>query len=443
MGWLLNGVYFGLVLCIAPVILWKRFRTGKYRDGWGQKLIGRLPQRESDGPCLWFHAVSVGEVLQLRTVLRELLSLRPDLEIVISTTTSTGHAVAQEQFPNHTVCYFPLDFTWSVKRAIRRIRPSAIVLVELELWPNFIRIASQMDVPLALINGRISERSFRGYRRIRPLMRNLLRRFDLLAVQDSAYADRLIELGAPAEVVHVTGSVKFDGVNTNRDNPATRSIRESLGLQTDEVVLIAGSTQSPEEEVAIRIWLALRAEFPKFRLVLVPRHQERFEDVADVVQRFGLPLVRRSVVRESGESTPVQNGNDSPVVLIDTLGELGACWGFADFAFVGGSLSVGRGGQNMIEPAAYGAAVVVGPDTKNFRSVVELLQAGDAIHIAADAEALQKVIRNWLTNPVDTQAWGRRAQQLVLTQQGATTRTCRMLLPLLGKEESDRSTVAA
>ncbi len=440
MGWLLNGVYFVLVLCITPVILWKRFRTGKYRDGWGQKLVGRLPQRESSGSCVWFHAVSVGEVLQLRTVLRELLSLRPDLEIVISTTTSTGHAVAQEQFPNHTVCYFPLDFTWSVKRAIQRIQPSAIVLVELELWPNFIRIASQMDVPLALINGRISERSFRGYLRIRPLMRNLLKRFDLLAVQDSAYADRLIELGAPAEAVHVTGSVKFDGVNTKRDNPATRSIRESLGLKTDELVFLAGSTQSPEEEVGIRIWLALRQEFPQLRLVLVPRHQERFQEVAEVVERFGLPLVRRSVVRDTGE---LSSTGEQPVVLIDTLGELGACWGFADIAFVGGSLSVGRGGQNMIEPAAYGAAVVVGPDTKNFRSVIELLQAGDAVRIVEDADALQTTIHDWLTNPEAAQACGRRAQQLVLTQQGATTRTCQMLLPLLGNEENNQGSAAA
>ncbi|WP_166830098.1 3-deoxy-D-manno-octulosonic acid transferase [Thalassoroseus pseudoceratinae] len=430
MGWLLNGVYLMLAVCISPVILWKRFRTGKYRDGWGQKLLGKLPERETNGPCVWFHAVSVGEVLQLRTVLRELLNQRPDLEIVVSTTTSTGHAVAKEQFPDHTVCYFPLDFTWAVKHAFRRIRPTAIVLVELELWPNFIRIASKMNIPLALINGRISERSFRGYSRIRPLMRNLLRRFDLLAAQDPTYAERLIELGAPREVVHVTGSVKFDGINTQRDNSATQSIQESLGLKTDETVLLAGSTQSPEEEVAIRIWLALRDEFPKLRLVLVPRHQERFEEVAELVGRFNLPLVRRSVVRDSSHSAPPQ-ADATPVVLVDTLGELAACWGFADMAFVGGSLSVGRGGQNMIEPAAYGVAVVVGPDTKNFRSVVEMLQTGNAIRVAADAEELQTTFLDWLRNPEDAREIGQRAQALVLTQQGATSRTCELLLPLL------------
>lgn len=442
MGWLLNGIYSVLAICIAPVILWKRFRTGKYRDGWSQKLWGSLPSRTSTRECLWFHAVSVGEVLQLRTVLQQLLTRHPDVDIVISTTTSTGHSVAREQFPQHTVCYFPLDFTWSVRRAIRRIQPSAIVLVELELWPNFIRTASAMQVPLALINGRISEKSFRGYRRIRVLMQRLFARFELLAVQDDTYAERLIALGAPEDVVHVTGSVKFDGVKTDRNNSLTHSIRESLGLKTDEIVFLAGSTQSPEEEVAIRIWLELRETFPNLRLVLVPRHQERFEDVANLVKRFGLPLVRRSVVRDARTSSLAQT-DETPVVLVDTLGELNACWGFVDLAFVGGTLSVGRGGQNMIEPAGYGAAVVVGPDTKNFRSVVDLLITGDAIRVAQNADELQAVITGWLQNPAEAREMGRRAQQLVLTQQGATTRTCELLLPLLdGPKRCGHSTAA-
>ena len=442
MGWLLNGIYSVLAICIAPVILWKRFRTGKYRDGWSQKLWGSLPSRTSTRECIWFHAVSVGEVLQLRTILQQLLARHPNVDIVISTTTSTGYSVAREQFPQHTVCYFPLDFTWSVRRAIQRIRPSAIVLVELELWPNFIRTASDMHIPLALINGRISEKSFRGYRRIRVLMQRLFARFELLAVQDETYAERLIALGAPEDVVHVTGSVKFDGVKTDRNNSQTHSIQESLGLKTDEIVFLAGSTQSPEEEVAIRIWLKLRETFPNLRLVLVPRHQERFEDVANLVTRFGLPLVRRSVVREKPANLQTQTG-ETPVVLVDTLGELNACWGFVDLAFVGGTLSVGRGGQNMIEPAGYGAAVVVGPDTKNFRSVVDLLITGDAIRVAQNADELQAVITGWLQNPAEAREMGRRAQHLVLTQQGATTRTCELLLPLLdGPKRRSQSTAA-
>ena len=195
MFWLLNFAYALLLLALSPVLVYRMLVLGKYRAGWGEKFFGRLPLRTSDAQCIWFHAVSVGEVLQLQTVVRELARSRPNWEIWITTTTHTGLAVAREKFPEQHVSFFPLDFSWAVQNAIQRVRPSAIVLVELELWPNFIRAASAAEIPLALINGRISENSFGGYRRIRFLMQNLLRRFDLLAVQTETYADRLKELG--------------------------------------------------------------------------------------------------------------------------------------------------------------------------------------------------------------------------------------------------------
>ncbi len=196
MCWLLNLAYTLLLAILSPVLAYRVLVLGKYRAGWGEKFLGRLPARKSDAECVWFHAVSVGEVLQLQTVVRELAKSRPGWEIWITTTTHTGLAVAREKFPQQHVSFFPLDFSWAVRSAIRRVRPSAIVLVELELWPNFIRAASEAEIPLALINGRISENSFRGYRRIGFLMRNLLRRFELLAVQSETYAERLKELGA-------------------------------------------------------------------------------------------------------------------------------------------------------------------------------------------------------------------------------------------------------
>jgi 3-deoxy-D-manno-octulosonic-acid transferase len=227
MPWLLNFAYLLLLAAVSPVLLFRMLVHGKYRDGWGQKLLGNLPPRESSRPCLWFHAVSVGEVLQLECVLKDLGPRLPGHDFVITATTVTGLAVARQKFAGgrHHVCYFPLDFSWAVGRAIDVIRPAAVVLVELELWPNFIAAVERRGIPLALINGRISEQSFRGYRRIRPLMRRLLGRFDVLAVQNATYGERLIELGAPRERVEVTGSIKFDGITTDRRNPRTEELR--------------------------------------------------------------------------------------------------------------------------------------------------------------------------------------------------------------------------
>ncbi len=437
MSWLLNIAYSLLALAVSPVLLYRMLVLGKYRAGWGEKFFGQLPRRDSGKFCVWFHAVSVGEVLQLQTVVKELKNAQPDWEIWITTTTHTGHAVAREKFSNETVCYFPLDFSWAVRNAIQRVRPSLIVLVELELWPNFIREATLANVPLALINGRISEKSFGGYRRIRFLMRNLLQRFDQLLVQGETYAERLILLGAPPEKVFVTGSIKFDGIRPDRNNPQTAELRQSFGIKDDERVLIIGSTQDPEEAYALDTYQSLRAEFPELRLILVPRHKERFEEVAALVAGRGFSLRRRSVLKPEGENgrEGERKTKDQPVLLLDTLGELSACWGLAEIAFVGGSLT-NRGGQNMIEPSGYGAGVLFGPNTRNFRDVVELLLTHQAAKVVADAEELTLAIRHWLLNPEEAAEYGRRAQSLVLSQQGATRKTMELLQNIAQKQSS-------
>lgn len=438
---LLNLAYLAFLALVSPILLYRTIVHGKYRGGWGEKLLGRVPVRTSQRPCLWLHAVSVGEVLQLQTVVKELAAARPDVELVITTTTSTGLGVAKQKFPGLTVCYFPLDFTWAVRTAMARLRPSAIVLVELELWPNFILAANGAGVPLALINGRISEKSFRGYSRIRWLMRRLLPSFEFLAAQNDTYGERLKSLGAPAGRVHVTGSIKFDHVETRRDNPKTAELRRHFGIAEGERVFVAGSTQSPEEEYALRAWQSLRSEFPELRLVLVPRHKERFEEVAALVERLGLPLVRRSANPHAATGTfqasrPVETDENkkpnpqSPVLLLDTLGELSACWGLADVAFVGGSLTQ-RGGQNMIEPAGYGAAVLFGPNTWNFKDVVETLLAGDAARVVRGESELTETVAHLLRDRQEARELGARAQRLVLAQQGATARTLRLLHALL------------
>jgi 3-deoxy-D-manno-octulosonic-acid transferase len=426
MPWLLNLGYFVLLAAVSPILCWRILVRGKYRTGWREKLLGHVPRRAGNRPCLWFHAVSVGEVLQLEPVLKDLRSRLPAVEFVISTTTPTGRSVAEAKFPGDTVCYFPLDFSWAVRAAVSRLRPTAIVLVELELWPNFILYARRAGIPIALINGRLSEHSLRGYRRLRPLVARLLGSLHAIAVQNPTYAERFAELGAPRERIDVTGSIKFDRVTTDRQNPKTVELRVAFGIAESDRVFVAGSTQETEESAAIDTYLALREPFPALRLILVPRHKERFDDVARLVESRGLPLRRRSAARDQPHAD-----SGRPVLLLDTLGELAACWGLADVAFVGGSLT-NRGGQNMIEPAGYGAAVLFGPNTQNFRDVVELLLSADAARVVRSGAELTAAVADCLSHPERAQKQGGRAQQLVLSQQGATLRTVEILASLPG-----------
>jgi len=415
-GWILNLLYGVLLVAAAPLIAYRRLRFGKDREGWRQKLFGDIPARPGAKPCVWFHAVSVGEVLLLKPVLEQLRRERPSVEIVISTTTQTGQAVAREKYPFARLVYFPFDFTWAVARAIRRIRPEAVALVELELWPNFIAAVHEAGIPLVLLNARIGR-----------LVSGWLNRFTVLTAQTEEYAERLRRLGAPADRVLVTGSVKYDGLEHDRSNPRTQALRLAFGIGADETVFIAGSTQAPEEQLAIETYRALKAEHPGLRLVIVPRHKERFEEVASLIDRSGLGLRRRSTADSTASSTL------RPVLLLDTLGELSACWGLADIAFVGGSLSK-RGGQNMLEPAAYGAAVLFGPNTFNFRHAVELLLARDAAQVVRSGVELTTAVRELLSNLLQRHAVGQRARELVLSQQGATERVVKILNELLPAE---------
>lgn len=425
MFWLFDLAYLALLAAVSPVLLWRMALRGKYRTGWSEKFLGRVPVREGLNPCLWFHAVSVGEVLQLEPVLAELRQRLPSVEFVISTTTPTGRSVAGTKFPDDHVCYFSLDFSWAVREAVRRLRPTAIVLVELELWPNFVLHAHRCGIPLALINGRVSQRSSRGYARIRPLMARLLGCFEVLAAQNALYADRLAALGAPRDRLHVTGSIKFDRVTTDRGNPRTAELRQCFAIAPSDRVFIAGSTQQPEEAAALDAYVAVRRTYPELRLIVVPRQKERFDEVARIIESRGLSLLRRS----QGAQTIARPGAQPPVLLLDTLGELAACWGLADVAFVGGSLGT-RGGQNMIEPAGYGAAILFGPNTQNFREVVELLLAEDAARVVRDSAELTTALAQCLADADCAQAAGARAQKLVLAQRGATARTIELLTGL-------------
>jgi len=434
--YLLNFVYLLLILAAAPWLLAGAIRKGKYREGYAAKLLGLVPRRGGDRTCVWLHAVSVGEVNLLAPLLGEIGRRRPDWECVISTTTMTGMALARKKYPGHCVFYCPLDFSWAVKAAVRRIRPDLLVLAELELWPNLVRAARQGGARVAVVNGRLSEHSFRGYRRIKPLAARLLRQIDLVAVQDATYAERFRRLGARPESVHVTGSMKYDGAQTDRDNPKTRELAVLAGFAPDDVVFLAGSTQEPEEAVALDVFCRLRGPWPNLRLVLVPRHPDRFPAVARLLDESHVPYRRRSEL--GAQPSPAS----SRVLLVDAVGELGAWWGTAAIALVGGSLG-NRGGQNMIEPAAYGAAVSFGPNTRNFADIVAAMLAHDAAVVVADGEQLARFVRRCLDEPAFAAALGDRARSLVLSQQGATERTFGLLAGLLEAKASKGERAAA
>ena len=414
----LNLIYLGLLAAFSPFLAFRAWKTGKYREGWAEKLLGRAPLRVDDRPCLWFHAVSVGEVLLLRPLVAEFARRRPGWEVVISATTSTGLEMARKTYPDLITFYAQFDFSWATRRAVARIRPTILALVELEVWPNLVRSVKTAGGRVAIVNGRLSVRSHQGYRKLRGPLGKTFRRLDSVAVQTDEYADRFADLGVPRAKIRVTGSVKFDGLEANRANPATVELRKALGLASSEIVFVAGSTMEGEEAAAHAAYRAARETHPGLRLVIVPRHPERFDAVAAMLEAEGERVVRRSRVRGLRAQ-----GGPPPVILVDTLGELGSVWGLADVAFVGGSLFPGRGGQNMMEPAAFGASVLFGPHTGNFRETVEqLLERGGARRVA-DADGLKRALLEDLDDPEAAAARGATAREFVLAQDGASSRT--------------------
>ncbi|HEY4313426.1 MAG TPA: 3-deoxy-D-manno-octulosonic acid transferase [Pirellulales bacterium] len=437
MPYLFNLLYLALIVVAAPWLAYQALRRGKYRAGLAEKFLGRVPVRAGNRPCLWLHAVSVGEVNLLAPLLAEIRRTRPDWECVISATSVTGYTLAQKKYADYSVFYCPLDFSWGVRMAMARVRPDCLVLAELELWPNLIRAAHDRGARVAIINGRLSEHSFRGYRRARLVVRPILKTIDLVAVQNEEFAARFRALGVREESLCVTGSIKFDGAQTNRQNPATVALARAAGIAADDVVFLAGSTQHPEESLALSAYEFLRSRFPRLRLVLVPRHPERFEEVADMLSASGVRWQRRSKLGEGADPA-------ARVLLVDTIGELGAWWGTAHIAFVGGSIHR-RGGQNMIEPAAYGAAISFGPNTRNFRDIVAQLLMADAAVVVRDGAEMTAFVEYVLDDADYATTLGRNARELVARQLGATARTLAgldVLMQHAGQETSARRSAA-
>ncbi len=422
--------YLIFLIAAWPYFLYRVIVTGKYRQGWGERL-GGIPRRESQGPCLWVHGVSVGEVLAARKLVALFQARHPGWQVVISTTTPTGQQVARRSYPHKVVFYFPLDFSWAVRRAFQRLCPSLIALVEVELWPNFLRAATKRRIPVVLVNGSLSQRSYRRYRWLRPLARRMLSKLALYCVQTEEYAQRFLNLGVEEKRIAVTGSMKYDNISMLKGKDTELAAKLGLG---EAPVLMAGSTHHGEEELLLECYSQLKPEFPDLRLVIVPRHPERFLAVARLIQDRGFTCLRKS---ELDGGKPAASAGDSPVLLVDTLGELAKLYEVADMVFVGGTL-VPVGGHNLLEPAACGRAVLFGPHVfKQQQSADELLHQEAAIQVAAVTE-LTKVCRRLLANPQLLRNLGERAQELIARQQGASSRTLDMLTDLIAAQGLDK-----
>jgi 3-deoxy-D-manno-octulosonic-acid transferase len=437
---LLNAVYLIAFVFLLPWAAWRKLSGGRpVAAPWTRFTggIAPLPHRDAGVSRIWFHGVSVGEV-QLLSVLAAEIRRQADaagrpVDCVVSSSTTTGLDVAATRFGTDKTFPCPLDFTWAVNRVLDRVRPDLLVLGELELWPNLLACAHARGIPVVVANARMSEKSAKGYGRIRPIVSRMLAKVSLVIARSQEDADRFASFAPSGGCdLIVTGSMKFDGVKGDRRAPEVMRLSQLAGFHDDDVVFLAGSTQAPEEQLALDAFAAAAARHPRLRLVIVPRHVERTPEITALLDRSGLRWQLRS--RLGPPHAPLPAEPQPRVLLVDTTGELGWWWGTAQIAFVGGSLDGKRGGQNMLEPAAYGAAVAFGPHTRNFRDEVRRLLLADAAVVVDDGPALTEFLRECLEIDGFAATLGRRATDLVASQRGSTAATARAILEKLGSE---------
>jgi 3-deoxy-D-manno-octulosonic-acid transferase len=421
-------VYLLALLLGSPFVLYKIATSRRWRAGLGERL-GGVARREGDRPCLWIHGVSVGEVLAARTLVTLIQEEMPDWEVVISTTTRTGHEVALRHYPGVRVFYYPLDFSFSTERVLRRIRPAAVVLLELEIWPNFLLSTSRRGVPVFLVNGRISERSLKGYRILQKVIPEPMDRIHLYSVQTAAYRKRFLTLGVPDARLFVTGTMKFDTVVTEGSEEARTVLSGVLGFQPGDWVFIAGSTHEGEDALVLEAFRGVADVDPAARLILAPRHLERLGSVESSVRAAGFEPVRRSRLR-----TPSDARGGRTVVLLDSMGELAALYALADVVFVGGSL-VPHGGQNVMEPAGFAKPVLSGPHTWNFEDVVEVLLGSGGLEVVPDGAGLRDAVRRLHADRAEAARRGAAARAAVMRHKGATRRILDLIRRNLAVED--------
>ena len=420
------------LLASAPWVAWQAVRHGKYRHRWPERF-GSLPAGliGTAAPTLWLHAVSVGEVLSAVPLVAAIRRDHPEWRVVVSTTTRTGRDMADARLSGAAgVFYFPLDFAWIVRRVLRHLRPSVLVIVETEIWPNLVRLCRADGIGVLLVNARISDRSYPRYRLAGRLLATVLGQFDRLCAQSEGTADRLRALGAPPERVIVTGSLKYDVASE-----APRSVADVAARLEGVPVLLAASTLKGEDEILLDAFEQLRAGSPDALLVLAPRHPERFDAVAALAARPTLRMIRRTALA-ANQNAPFD------VLVLDTIGELAAICAQATVVFVGGSL-VPAGGHNILEPARFGRPIVVGPSMSNFAEMARnFLDAGAMVQVE-DAAGAQRELLALFADPSRRQRLGDAARAVLERHRGAVGRTMREVAEVMRTRSGARQPTGA
>jgi 3-deoxy-D-manno-octulosonic-acid transferase len=426
---LYNLALFAALMVTAPWWLFRMATTHKYREGLRERLglVRRDMVRQLQGanhrPVIWMHAVSVGEVLAVSRLVKTLDEVFPEYFVAVSTTTRTGQELARQRFGRNRVFYCPLDLPWAVAAWLRALQPKMLVLAETEFWPNLLSGCFRRQIPVVVVNARISDRSWPRYRRLQRLWQPFLSRLAAVLAQSELDAGRLRALGCLQERVTVAGNLKFD-VRTSPESTATKLLAE---LRGNLHLIVAGSTLDGEEAMLLSTWPELTKTLPDLAMVLAPRHPERFAAVTALLERSGFRWRRRSMLGNKGMST--ENLMSGEIVLLDSIGELASVYSLASVAFVGGSL-VAAGGHNPLEPAQFGVPVVMGEHYTNFRAIVDAMRSQDALAIARPEE-LAEAIASLLRDPVAARAIGKRGRQVFEQQAGATERTINRIRQLL------------
>lgn len=426
MLWIIYNLLFPIVfLFMLPKFISRMLKRGGYGSHFEQRVghFGtRTKQRIREHRRIWVHAVSVGEIYVGLKFIKAYREAHPDAYFALSTTTSTGHAIAKREMDHRDVLfYFPVDLPIIIRKVLRIINPLRIVLIEGEFWPNLIRLAGNQGIPVSLVNGRMSERSYKGYRKLRSLTKDVLRRIDPICVQGDVDAERLIGIGAPKENVHIMGTVKFDVAERDESGEdAARDIIRKLHVPENAVILLGGSTWPGEEDVMCGIYNTFKASYPDLFLVIVPRHVERADEVVQSLENHSLNFVRRSEIDDySSDKRP-------DALFVDTTGELRNFYSVADIIFVGKSLKE-HGGQNPIEPAMYGKAVLVGPNMENFPQVMTEFKKQKAIEQVDDEDTLTSTVDTLLVQPEMREQLGMRAAAVVEENRGVMRRTVELV----------------
>ncbi|HUP62862.1 MAG TPA: 3-deoxy-D-manno-octulosonic acid transferase [Thermoanaerobaculia bacterium] len=423
--YVLYEVLLYLVLLLAlPYFLLTGVLRGKYLTNFPARMgFYRSPADTHD---LWIHAVSVGETLAARPVIAAILRLRPETSIVFTTTTITGQAQARRMFPEATVTYFPFDFAFAVRRFLDQHRPRVFATMETEIWPNATRLSRARGLRMLLANGRISDRSYPRYRAFRGIVGAVLRNYDRILAREETDRARFVAIGAPAEIVEVSGNVKFDY------EPDTAPLEIGPVLESmiaGRKVLVLGSTMEGEDEALLPEIERFLAEQNAF-VIIAPRKPERFEQVAGLLATSSMRFVRRSELPTPGSRAAGQPGNPD-VILLDTLGELAKIYRYATVAFIGGSLGGTTGGHNPIEPAAAGVPVCFGPSMSNFREIAQVFLREQAAVEVREASEVIDFAERMFDDAELQRAWGARARETVLQNRGASERTARRIVELL------------